>query len=105
MKHLTRRLFLGTVVGTAVGGRHMRAQTSGGTQSAAGITRADAPAALGGTPVRRTAFPSWPVADAPEEEALLRVLRGGRWNRGDQVTAFETAYGALTGAKHCLATA
>jgi dTDP-4-amino-4,6-dideoxygalactose transaminase len=83
----------------------MRAQTSGGGQPAAGIMRADAPAALGGTPVRRTAFPSWPVADAKEEEALLRVLRGGRWNRGDQVTAFETAYAALTGAKHCLATA
>ncbi|MEO8075826.1 MAG: DegT/DnrJ/EryC1/StrS family aminotransferase [Acidobacteriota bacterium] len=55
--------------------------------------------------MRRAPFPSWPVADAREEDALVRVIRSGRWNRGDSVASFETAYAALTGAKRCLATA
>jgi len=45
------------------------------------------------------------VADTREEDALVRVIRSGRWNRGDNVAAFESAYASLTGAKHCLATA
>jgi perosamine synthetase len=105
MKHLTRRVFLGSVVGTAMAGRPAPARASGYGQSAAAVARADTPAVLGGTPVRRTAFPSWPVADTREEDALIRVIRSGRWNRGDHVTGFETAYAALTGARHCLATA
>jgi dTDP-4-amino-4,6-dideoxygalactose transaminase len=60
---------------------------------------------LGGSPVRKTPFPAWPVADAREEDGLLAVVRRGRWNRGDQVAAFESAYASLTGAKGCLATA
>src|SRR5687767_9498092 len=105
MKHLTRRIFLGSVVGTAMAGRQAPARASGSSQSPAVLARADTPAVLGGTPVRRAPFPSWPVADPREEDALIRVIRSGRWNRGDHVTGFETAYAALTGAKHCLATA
>jgi dTDP-4-amino-4,6-dideoxygalactose transaminase len=65
------------------------------------------PALLGGSPVRTAAFPAWPIADAREEEALLGVLRSGKWGRGvgEQVKQFERAYAALTGARHCLATA
>lgn len=65
------------------------------------------PAALGGTPVRAQRFPSWPVFDQKEEEALLEALRSGRWFRGNgkNVAKFEGAYAKLTGAKHCLATA
>jgi dTDP-4-amino-4,6-dideoxygalactose transaminase len=63
------------------------------------------PALLGGTPVRQTRFPSWPVADAREEHALLGVIRSGKWFRGQQVAAFESSYASLTGARHCLATA
>ncbi len=34
----------------------------------------------GGTPVRTESFPSWPIFDQTDEEALLRVLRSGkRW--------------------------
>ena len=32
-------------------------------------------------------------------------IRSGKWFRGENVAAFETAYASLTGAKHCLATA
>ncbi len=68
---------------------------------------ASQPAILGGTPIRTAAFPSWPVSDALEERALDEVLRSGDWGRGNgkQVARFESAYAALTGSKHCLATA
>src|SRR5262245_917882 len=64
-------------------------------------------AILGGEPVRRNSFPSWPVSDAREEKALNEVLRSGKWGRvsGGTVEAFEQKYAALTGAKHVLATA
>jgi perosamine synthetase len=68
----------------------------------------DKPALLGGTPVRKGRWPSWPVFDRKEEEELLGVLRSGKWYRGAgryNVDRFETAYAQLTGAKHCLATA
>jgi dTDP-4-amino-4,6-dideoxygalactose transaminase len=57
--------------------------------------------------VRTEAFPSWPIADTREEQALLGVLRSGKWGRGvgEQVKQFERAYAELTGARHCLATA
>ena len=104
---VSRRSFLGAVVAAgALGGeRSAPAQVRQSAQSARGATTSDTPALLGGTPVRRTPFPSWPVADSREEDALVRVIRSGRWNRGDNVSAFEAAYASLTGAKHCLATA
>ncbi|MPY90628.1 MAG: aminotransferase class I/II-fold pyridoxal phosphate-dependent enzyme [Luteitalea sp.] len=66
-----------------------------------------APAMLGGTAVRREPFPTWPVADTRETEALARVVRSGHWFRGsgEEVNRFEAEYGKLTGARHCLATA
>ena len=65
------------------------------------------PALLGGTPARRTPFPSWPVQDALEAKGLNEVLRSGKWGRGtgQAVSRFEEAYAAATGAKACLATA
>ena len=99
MKKVSRRKFLGSVVAGSVvaGARPVKARAAGAAQST--------PAVLGGTPVRSAAFPSWPVADGREEEALLRVIRSGKWFRGENVAAFEKAYASLTGAKHCLATA
>jgi dTDP-4-amino-4,6-dideoxygalactose transaminase len=38
-------------------------------------------AILGGVPVRIAPFPSWPVFDQREEQALLDVLRSGNWWR------------------------
>ncbi len=106
-KQVSRRNFLGTVVaGGALAGTptaHARRSASG--QPGPALSASTGPALLGGTPVRRTPFPSWPVADAREEDALVRVVRSGKWFRGEQVAAFETAYASLTGATHCLATA
>src|SRR5947209_540960 len=67
---------------------------------------ADKPAKLGGQPLC-SGFPDWPVFDQTEEKALLDTLKSGHWYRGSgsRVSHFEDAYEALTGAKHCLATA
>jgi perosamine synthetase len=105
--HVTRRTFLEAVVaaGAVSASRRAEARVRPSSQSATVVTSSKAPALLGGTPVRRTPFPSWPVADAREEDALVRVIRSGKWNRGENVSAFETSYASLTGGKHCLATA
>ena len=65
------------------------------------------PALLGGTPVRTAKFPSWPVQDGLESQALNEVLHSGQWGRGTgkTVSRFEAAYAKTTGAKACLATA
>ncbi len=97
---LSRRTFLQTVVPAAgVLG------AGGGPQVFAAAS--DRPALLGGTPVRRTPFPAWPVFAESEEQALLGVLRRGKWFRGSgpQVARFETEFARLMGARHCVATA
>ena len=103
-KKVSRRKFLGSVVaGSALAGTQVHAARP--AQSASASSSSSAPAIAGGTPVRRTPFPSWPVADEREENALVRLIRSGKWFRGENVSAFESAYASLTGAKHCLATA
>lgn len=65
------------------------------------------PALLGGTPVRKTPFPSWPIYGEPERHELTDVLDSGKWCRldGNHASDFEQKWAAQTGAKHCLATA
>lgn len=105
----SRRRFLGTV---AAGGASLVAARPGvavaqapapGSAGVVGVK----PAVLGGTPIRTAAFPSWPIQDSREEQALLSVLKSGKWGRGSggQVKAFETRYATATGTQHCLATA
>ena len=36
-------------------------------------------AALGGKPVRTKAYPTWPVFDERDIEAVTRTIRSGRW--------------------------
>jgi len=88
-----RKFIAGTVVAGALASR------------ATAVT--DKPAALGGDPVRREPFPSWPVSDEEEEKAILAVLRSGKWGRGNGqvVNRFEESYSKLTGAQRCLAVA
>jgi dTDP-4-amino-4,6-dideoxygalactose transaminase len=108
---VSRRRFLGTVAaGAAALAPRAAARAAGAdrTPVAAGTGNGfGPPALLGGAPVRTAPFPSWPVADEREEQALTGVVRSGKWGRGvgDQVKAFERAYAELTGARHCLATA
>lgn len=75
--------------------------------SSTALGAVERPAALGGAKARTTRWPSWPVFDKKEEEALLATLRSGHWYRGSGagVAKFEKSYAELTGAKACLATA
>lgn len=104
MRTISRRSFLAAAAGTTVA---RRASARPGARAAAGAAAAERPALLGGRPVRGTPFAAWPVADAREERALLDVLHGGKWYRGEgkTVSRFEEAYAQLTGARHCIATA
>ena len=104
----SRRRFLGTVAAggaSIVATRPAHAQPVAARASATGTI--GKPALLGGTPVRTAAFPGWPIQDTREEQALVAVLKSGKWGRGggSQVKAFEAQYASLTGAQHCLATA
>jgi dTDP-4-amino-4,6-dideoxygalactose transaminase len=77
---------------------------------------------FGGQPVRSEPFPAWPVFDAHEEEALLEVLRSGKWWRysygegveltepeagkpRSRVAEFQEAFARLQGARYGVACA
>ena len=63
------------------------------------------PAALGGTPIRTSGYPSWPVWDERERELLLGVLDQGGWwqGDGDQAATFAAEFAAFQGARFGLA--
>ncbi|MCI0534952.1 MAG: DegT/DnrJ/EryC1/StrS family aminotransferase, partial [Verrucomicrobiales bacterium] len=65
------------------------------------------PALLGGAPVHSGGWSPWPTWRESWEPAIIKVLRSGKWYRGEggHVAEFETAYAQLLGAKRCLATA
>ena len=93
-----------------------------GTATAAGASLALArvPASAADSPTRATAAPasapaasspvgsSWPISDRRDEEALIGVLRSGRWGRtgggGVRVKEFEEVFAKRMGAKYCVAT-
>src|SRR5437899_3102611 len=93
---VTRRRFLAATTAAGVG------LTLGRARGAA----AEKPALLGGKPVRTDPFPSWPVFDQSEEQALLHTVRSAQWFRGGgkNVNRFEEAYAELMGAKFCVGT-
>jgi dTDP-4-amino-4,6-dideoxygalactose transaminase len=64
-------------------------------------------AALGGTPVRKQPFPSWPIVEKNDREGLLKVLDEGKWCRldGNYASTFEKVYAEMTDTKFCTATA
>ena len=96
---LNRRRFALTTAAAGVG------LAVGGSAPAVVAATSDKPALLGGSRVRTKGFPAWPVADQHEDEAILEVLRSGRWCRGGarKVDAFEDKFARLMGAKHCIA--
>ncbi len=65
----------------------------------------DTPAALGGTPIRRRDYPSWPVWDDAERNGLLGVLEHGGWWQGDGNVAatFANEFAEYHGAAYGLA--
>jgi dTDP-4-amino-4,6-dideoxygalactose transaminase len=65
----------------------------------------DSPAALGGTPIRSTDYPSWPVWDNDERSRLLATLDAGGWWQGDGAVAstFAQNFAAYHGARFGMA--
>jgi dTDP-4-amino-4,6-dideoxygalactose transaminase len=61
------------------------------------------PAILGGEPVRRKPYPSWPIYGSREEELLLEALKSGRWSVGGRFQEeFEKRFAEFQHAKHAL---
>ncbi len=56
----------------------------------------------GGGPVRTDPFPSWPVFDHREEEALIEVVRSGQWGvlTGMKVKEFEARFAEFQAARY-----
>ncbi|MHB8899828.1 MAG: DegT/DnrJ/EryC1/StrS family aminotransferase, partial [Thermoguttaceae bacterium] len=67
-------------------------------------SEASKPALLGGKPVRTKGFPSWPVWDDADEQAVIAVLRKKKWSRAEVVDEAEKKFAELMGAKRCLLT-
>jgi perosamine synthetase len=61
-------------------------------------------ALLGGDPVRKAKFPSWPIWDQNDENAVLPILRSGVWSRRNVVTEAENKFAKLMGTNYCLMT-
>ena len=72
------------------------------------VSAADAakPAILGGTPVHKGGWQTWPVWKPEWEAEMLKVCRSGKWNQaaGGNVADFQARWAELLGAKRCLAT-
>ncbi len=66
---------------------------------------ADKLALDGGPPVRATPFPPWPALAEDDVAAAAEALRSGRLTQltGDTVAAFEEAFAAWHGVRHCVA--
>jgi len=98
---VSRRRFLGA--GSLVAGAAVQVAARTPRARAASI---DKPALLGGAPAKADAFPGWPVSGASDENAVLEVLRSGKWGRGGgaKVLKFEQLFSELMATKACLAT-
>jgi dTDP-4-amino-4,6-dideoxygalactose transaminase len=62
-------------------------------------------ALLGGRPLRKRPFSSWPIFGKTEESRLIRTLRSGLWGRleGKEVARFEERFAATHGCRHGIA--
>lgn len=62
-------------------------------------------AVKGGQPVRPASkpWPTWPVYDDRERNALIQVLESGKWFLDARLATFEREYAAFQGVKYCVA--
>lgn len=104
----TRRRFLTDAGHLGVAALSARHALAGAATQSTGLTILtdlnEKPVLLGGKPVRTGPWPGWPVVHKSDEEAILEVLRAGRWYRNRSVEEFEQKYAELNSAKYCVAT-
>lgn len=74
------------------------------TPPLASLVTAPQLAVNGGSPVRDRPWPSWPVWDQTEEQALIDLVRSGRWfsANGTQVKEFGERWAAYQGARYAI---
>src|SRR6188768_2859261 len=96
---VSRRKFLGSAASAGAGACLGLSATAGPIRAASAATA---------TPAAASVKPAgeWPVWEASDENALLDVLRSGKWGRGTgtRVKEFEVALAHRMQAKHCIAT-
>lgn len=65
----------------------------------------DRPAVLGGAPIRKQDYPSWPIWDHHERDGLVDVLDAGGWwsGNGNVASSFATDFAAYQGAQFGMA--
>lgn len=103
-KGINRRRFISTAsVGAAA------AVFPGGNYISGMIIQSkDKLALLGGEPVRKEPFTSWPRSSSKIEESLVATAKSGNWYRFESgsrnVSTFEKKFAGFIGTKHCLAT-
>jgi dTDP-4-amino-4,6-dideoxygalactose transaminase len=74
---------------------------------AAAVSKSNALAISGGTPIRGKSFSqTWPIIDEREEKALLKALKSRNWCclRGHAVYDFEKMFAEAMGVPHCFLT-
>jgi dTDP-4-amino-4,6-dideoxygalactose transaminase len=100
---LNRRSFIRATATTSIALGWLGSRVAPQAHSA----EASKPALLGGTPVRKSGWASWPEWREAWEPEVLKVFRSCRWFRGSgsHVSGFERGYAELVGARSCLATA
>jgi len=109
MKQINRRQFLSVAAAAGTGLALTPSMVLGGVKHFTPILMGDndKPALLGGPKAFPGNFPSWPVYDGSEEQALIDVLKTGNWGRldGKITSLFEQEYAQMMGMKHSLAVA
>jgi perosamine synthetase len=103
MAESTRRTFLGSTLAGAAGLALLPSKLSLAAPASQKL------AVLGGTPVRKAPFPTWPIIEKNDRAAWADVLAQREWCRLTDhgplyVKHFEEKYAEMTGAKRCLAT-
>jgi len=58
----------------------------------------------GGTPVRKTPWPKWPMVTDDDVNAVANAVRSGKWssNLGEEVRQFESEFAAYNNVKHAI---
>ena len=109
MKSINRRKFLGVAAAAGAGMVLTPATAWSSVRKFTPIVLGDneKPALLGGLKAHPGNFPGWPVFDGTEEQALIDVIKSGKWGRLDgKLTAnFEEEFAGMMGMKYSLAVA
>jgi perosamine synthetase len=100
---LSRRGFL-TTAAAGIGAAALAAEPEAQVSVRPAVAMGGKPAILGGTPVRSTPFPSWPVIGEIDEKNFLDALKRKEWCRlgAKTTTDFEEKWAQLLGAKYAI---